>query len=174
MSEELLTALNPGKHFDRAGETIVVVDTAARGEPTRRTGSKSTRPGRPSALRQIERADRLLSRDGRQRGEAVALRHTEGDGDRPQSDLPLQPCLPLQGRPFPQAVHDQARTEQSSRHGLDQACQPKDTASMARPFPGKVSKAKSHGCVRLTNWDAERVARRVSKGTPVTFCVNSK
>src|SRR5262249_19765697 len=37
------------------------------------------------------------------------------------------------------------------------------------PSPGKVSKAASHGCVRLTNWDAERVAREVSKGTPVTF-----
>ena len=35
--------------------------------------------------------------------------------------------------------------------------------------PGKVSKAQSHGCVRLTNWDAERVAREVSKGTPVDF-----
>jgi lipoprotein-anchoring transpeptidase ErfK/SrfK len=37
------------------------------------------------------------------------------------------------------------------------------------PSPGKVSKAESHGCVRLTNWDAERVAQRVTKGTPVTF-----
>ena len=30
------------------------------------------------------------------------------------------------------------------------------------PSPGKISKAQSHGCVRLTNWDAERVAARVS------------
>lgn len=37
------------------------------------------------------------------------------------------------------------------------------------PSPGKVSKAVSHGCVRLTNWDAERVASQVSKGTPVDF-----
>jgi lipoprotein-anchoring transpeptidase ErfK/SrfK len=42
------------------------------------------------------------------------------------------------------------------------------------PFPGKVSKAESHGCVRLTNWDAERVAERVSKGTPVTFVDDTK
>ena len=27
MSEELLATLNPGQRFDRAGETIVVVDT---------------------------------------------------------------------------------------------------------------------------------------------------
>lgn len=37
------------------------------------------------------------------------------------------------------------------------------------PSPGTVSKAASHGCVRLTNWDAERVASEVSKGTPVDF-----
>jgi len=37
------------------------------------------------------------------------------------------------------------------------------------PLPGKVSKAESHGCVRLTNWDAERVAASVVKGTPVAF-----
>jgi len=37
------------------------------------------------------------------------------------------------------------------------------------PDPGKVSKAQSHGCVRLTNWDAERVAKEVAKGTPVDF-----
>jgi lipoprotein-anchoring transpeptidase ErfK/SrfK len=37
------------------------------------------------------------------------------------------------------------------------------------PSPGKVSKAESHGCVRLTNWDVERVAGSVKKGTPVAF-----
>ena len=42
------------------------------------------------------------------------------------------------------------------------------------PSPGKVSKAESHGCVRLTNWDAERVADRVSKGTPVEFVDDRK
>jgi hypothetical protein len=42
------------------------------------------------------------------------------------------------------------------------------------PFPGRVSKSESHGCVRLTNWDAERVAERVSKGTPVTFVDDPK
>jgi lipoprotein-anchoring transpeptidase ErfK/SrfK len=42
------------------------------------------------------------------------------------------------------------------------------------PEPGKVSKAESHGCVRLTNWDAERVAARVSKGTPVEFAADRR
>lgn len=37
------------------------------------------------------------------------------------------------------------------------------------PSPQNISKAQSHGCVRLTNWDAERVAAAVAKGTPVAF-----
>jgi lipoprotein-anchoring transpeptidase ErfK/SrfK len=35
--------------------------------------------------------------------------------------------------------------------------------------PGTIGASASHGCVRLTNWDAERLARRVGIGTPVTI-----
>ncbi|WP_072821125.1 L,D-transpeptidase [Bradyrhizobium erythrophlei] len=41
------------------------------------------------------------------------------------------------------------------------------------PSPGQVSKAESHGCVRLTNWAAEKIAGQAVKGTPVAF-VDSK
>ncbi|HEY2149511.1 MAG TPA: L,D-transpeptidase [Vicinamibacterales bacterium] len=37
------------------------------------------------------------------------------------------------------------------------------------PEPGRVGHAESHGCVRLTNWDAARVAALVRPGTPVEF-----
>jgi lipoprotein-anchoring transpeptidase ErfK/SrfK len=37
------------------------------------------------------------------------------------------------------------------------------------PEPGRIGHAESHGCVRLTNWDAVRLAGLVAKGTPVTF-----
>jgi lipoprotein-anchoring transpeptidase ErfK/SrfK len=37
------------------------------------------------------------------------------------------------------------------------------------PEPSEVGHAASHGCVRLTNWDAETVASLVDKGTPVVF-----
>jgi lipoprotein-anchoring transpeptidase ErfK/SrfK len=37
------------------------------------------------------------------------------------------------------------------------------------PEPGKVGHTQSHGCVRLTNWDAAYVATLVKKGTPVLF-----
>jgi lipoprotein-anchoring transpeptidase ErfK/SrfK len=37
------------------------------------------------------------------------------------------------------------------------------------PQPEKVAKSASHGCVRLTNWDALELAGMVEKGAPVEF-----
>ncbi|HSR65022.1 MAG TPA: L,D-transpeptidase [Xanthomonadaceae bacterium] len=37
------------------------------------------------------------------------------------------------------------------------------------PEPAKVGKTQSHGCIRLTNWDALAVAGAVRAGTPVTL-----
>jgi lipoprotein-anchoring transpeptidase ErfK/SrfK len=37
------------------------------------------------------------------------------------------------------------------------------------PDPDAVGKTQSHGCIRLTNWDALTLARLVKKGTPVDF-----
>jgi lipoprotein-anchoring transpeptidase ErfK/SrfK len=37
------------------------------------------------------------------------------------------------------------------------------------PDPSRISKRYSHGCVRLTNWDAETLATLVEKGVPVRF-----
>lgn len=37
------------------------------------------------------------------------------------------------------------------------------------PEPTRVSKTSSHGCVRLTNWDAESLAAMVKPGMPVRF-----
>jgi lipoprotein-anchoring transpeptidase ErfK/SrfK len=37
------------------------------------------------------------------------------------------------------------------------------------PEPGHVGHTESHGCVRLTNWDAARLSALVKPGTPVQF-----
>jgi lipoprotein-anchoring transpeptidase ErfK/SrfK len=37
------------------------------------------------------------------------------------------------------------------------------------PEPSLVSKTSSHGCIRLTNWDAEELADMVKPGVPVRF-----
>ena len=46
----------------------------------------------------------------------------------------------------------------------------KDTYGIhGAPEPSKVGKTASHGCVRLTNWDARALGRAVKKGTKVVF-----
>ena len=37
------------------------------------------------------------------------------------------------------------------------------------PEPSKIGKTESNGCVRLTNWDIERLAKFVKTGTTVIF-----
>ena len=37
------------------------------------------------------------------------------------------------------------------------------------PEAGEIGHSQSHGCVRMTNWDATRVADLVKDGTPVVF-----
>jgi lipoprotein-anchoring transpeptidase ErfK/SrfK len=37
------------------------------------------------------------------------------------------------------------------------------------PAPERISKTDSHGCVRLTNWDARQLAKMVHRGTKVEF-----
>jgi lipoprotein-anchoring transpeptidase ErfK/SrfK len=37
------------------------------------------------------------------------------------------------------------------------------------PNPELIGKTGSHGCFRLTNWDALRLSRMVQVGTPVEF-----
>jgi lipoprotein-anchoring transpeptidase ErfK/SrfK len=37
------------------------------------------------------------------------------------------------------------------------------------PEPSTIGRTESHGCIRLTNWDATRLARLVSPGTRVIF-----
>ena len=42
------------------------------------------------------------------------------------------------------------------------------------PAPELIGKTGSHGCFRLTNWDARRLARMIRVGTPVSFSTAQK
>jgi lipoprotein-anchoring transpeptidase ErfK/SrfK len=37
------------------------------------------------------------------------------------------------------------------------------------PEPSTIGKTQSHGCIRLTNWDADELAGMVAAGTPVVI-----
>jgi lipoprotein-anchoring transpeptidase ErfK/SrfK len=171
ISEQLLTTLNPGRHFDRAGETIVVVDTTTGGEAA------------PA------KADRI---------EVDKLRQTVKLFDKSNALIGFYPAtVGSEEKPSPSGTLKVTEVSRNPYYRYNPAYRFKGVHSRkpftikpgpnnpvgtvwinlsaegygihGTPSPGKISKAESHGCVRLTNWDAERVAGSVSKGTPVAF-----
>jgi lipoprotein-anchoring transpeptidase ErfK/SrfK len=171
MSEQLLGALNPGQHFDRAGETIAVIDT---GEGRPETHAKADRVEVDKNRQTVKVFDRSNSLIGfypatvgseEKPSPTGSLKVTEIDHNPNYRYNPdyhfkgVHSHKPFEINPGPNnpvgTVWINLSAEGYGIHGT--------------PSPGKVSKAASHGCVRLTNWDAERLASQVSKGTPVDF-----
>ncbi|GKQ51386.1 L,D-transpeptidase family protein [Bradyrhizobium sp. Ce-3] len=169
MSETLLQALNPGRKFDRAGETIAVANVlgVASPVPVARVEVDKTR----QTLSTFDAAGKLVAVYPATVGSAEkptpsgTLKVTAVNKDPTYRYNPkykfkgVKSSKPFTIRPGPNnpvgAVWINLSAEGYGIHGT--------------PDPGKVSKAESHGCVRLTNWDAQRVAAGVAKGTPVSF-----
>ena len=123
MSEPLLAALNPGQHFDRAGDKIIVVDTSGgqTGDPAKADRVEVDKSRQTVKL--FDKTNALIGFYPATVGseEKPSPSGTpEGDRSQSQSDLPLQSRLPLQGCSLTQALHDQTRSEQPGRHGVDQ------------------------------------------------------
>jgi lipoprotein-anchoring transpeptidase ErfK/SrfK len=174
MSEDLLSALNPGKHFDRAGETIAVIDPAADQNPAK-AAKVEVHKNRQTVLL-FDKSNALIG----------FYPATIGSEEKPSptgtlkvTEIDRNPTYYYHPEYHFKGVH--SREPFTIKPGPNNP-----VGSMwinlsgegygihGTPFPGKVSKSESHGCVRLTNWDAERVAERVSKGTPVTFVDDPK
>jgi lipoprotein-anchoring transpeptidase ErfK/SrfK len=167
MDEDLLAALNPGVDY-AVGDELVVVDPgqSATGEVSKIEASKAMRQVRAYA------ADgRLLaaypatigSRDnpspsGTHEVAAVAvmpeyaynpeLNFQQGDNTDPLT-IPPGPNGPVG------SIWIDLSEPTYGIHGT--------------PEPSQIDKVDSHGCIRLTNWDAEELAAMVSAGVPVTF-----
>jgi lipoprotein-anchoring transpeptidase ErfK/SrfK len=171
MSEQLLTALNPGKRFDRAGETINVVDTGAAegGEAV-----KADRVEVDKTRQTVKLFDKSNALIGFYPATVGSKEKPSPSGTLKVTEVSRNPAYrynpdyhfkgvrsdkPFTIKPGPNnpvgTVWISLSAEGYGIHGTSE--------------PGKVSKAESHGCVRLTNWDAGRVAASVVKGTPVEF-----
>ncbi|MGY8631722.1 L,D-transpeptidase family protein [Bradyrhizobium sp. 14AA] len=171
MSEQLLEMLNPGRHFDRAGESIVVVNIGNEGN------------GAPA------KADRV---------EVDKVRQTVKLFDKSNALIGFYPAtVGSEDKPSPSGMLKVTEVNKNPLYRYNPAYHFKGVRSRkpftikpgpnnpvgtvwinlsaegygihGTPSPDKISKAESHGCVRLTNWDAERVAASLSKGTPVAF-----
>lgn len=174
MSEELLATLNPGRQFDRAGETIVVVDTAGSGGETPKADRVEVDKNR-QAVKLFDKSNSLIG----------FYPATVGSEDKPSPTGTLK-VTEISRNPNYRYNPDYRFKGVHTRKPFTIKPGPNNPVGNVwinlsaegygihgTPWPGKISKAESHGCVRLTNWDAERVAASVSKGTPVAFVESS-
>jgi lipoprotein-anchoring transpeptidase ErfK/SrfK len=176
MSEQLLAALNPGQHFDRAGTRIVVADT--RGPNTERP-MKAARVEIDKTRQTVELFDQSNELIGFYPATVGSEEKPSPSGRLKVTAIERNPTYHYDPKYHFKGVH--TKRPFTIRPGPNN---PVGTVWInlsaegygihGTPEPGKVSKAQSHGCVRLTNWDAERVASEVSKGTPVDFVDHSQ
>lgn len=168
MDEALLQALNPGVDFGAAGTTIVV---AAAGADT--LDRKVDRIEIDKALGQV----RVFDKEG---VELAVYPATVGSTERP---APSGEWAVRTLAPKPTYTYDPSRlTFGKPKAKLTIKAGPnnpvgstwidltKDTYGIhGTPDPKLVNKRASHGCVRLTNWDAAELGSAVNKGAKVIF-----
>jgi lipoprotein-anchoring transpeptidase ErfK/SrfK len=174
MSQELLRKLNPGATFDQSGEQIVIANV-----------ERQSLPSKIARLEINARQQRVRAYDNDDKIVAI-YPATVGSDDRPSpkgefkvteiTENPVyryDPALHLRGvhvkeklkiPPGPNnpvgSVWIDLSAEGYGIHGT--------------PDPDKISKSASHGCIRLTNWDAVELAKHLSKGTRVVITDSEK
>jgi len=169
MSEELLATLNPGQRFDRAGDSIVVVDTGSE-----QTATKAARVEVDKVRQTVKLFDKSNALIGFYPATVGSEEKPSPSGTLKVTEIDPNPTYRYNPDYHFKGVH--SRKAFTIKPGPNNPVgtmwinlSAESYGIHGTPSPGKVSKAESHGCVRLTNWDAERVAAQVAKGTPVSF-----
>jgi lipoprotein-anchoring transpeptidase ErfK/SrfK len=168
MDEALLRALNPGVDFSKVGTTIVVAQPAAEPLPVvARVEVDKTH----DQVRAFDAAGKLVAE----------FPATVGSTERP---APSGTWAVRSVTRNPTYTYDPKRLTFGPRSGGKFSIKPGPNNPVGTtwidltaatygihgaPDPAKVGKTASHGCVRLTNWDAAALGAAVTKGAPVDF-----
>src|SRR6476661_7160384 len=169
MSEELLAALNPGKKFDRAGETIVVTNVL--NKPPKLAIGRIEVDKSGQTVKAFDRSGALIA----------FFPATVGSEEKPTPGGTLK-VVSADANPNYRYNPDYKFKGVKSKEAFTIKPGPNNPVGSywiglsaegygihGTPNPSKVSKAESHGCVRLTNWDANLLGKNIKKGTPVVF-----
>ena len=169
MSEALLEALNPGQTFDKPGQQISVVNVV-------------TNEARPAVARvEVDKVRQTVKVFGNS-GELIAFfPATVGSKEKPTPSGTLK-ITSIDANPNYRYNPEYRFRDVRSRRAFTIRPGPNNPVGSewiglssegygihGTANPSKVSKAESHGCVRLTNWDAGRLAKLVKKGMEVEF-----
>ncbi len=167
MDKDFIAALNPGATFT-AGESVVVAN-----------------PGAPPAIE----VTRIVADKANRR--LVVY----GDGGRPYIIYPA--TIGSEATPSPEGTHEVRAIAEFPTYAYNPDVnfqQAENTEKLTipagpngpvgstwidlteptygihgTPEPAQISKTSSHGCIRLTNWDAAELAKLVKPGVTVTF-----
>jgi lipoprotein-anchoring transpeptidase ErfK/SrfK len=170
MSQELLSALNPGQPLDREGVAITVADVAVATNEGARVEKLEVDKDKQT-VKAFDRAGRLVA----------FYPATVGSEEKPSPTGTLK-VTSIDHNPTYGYNPDYKFKGVHSKTAFEISPGPNNPVGTiwiglsaegygihGTAYPGRVSKAESHGCVRLTNWDAESLAKQVHKGTPVVF-----
>ena len=169
ISEALLGALNPGQTFERSGDTIRVVDAAPPALPNRVTRIE------------VDKGTQMLRAFDENGVNLATYPVTVGSGDKPAPSGMLK-VTSVNKNPTYRYNPEYAFRGVKASKPFTINPGPNNPVGLVwiglssegygihgTPEPGKVSKSESHGCVRLTNWDALQLADAVRKGVSVEF-----
>ena len=187
MSEQLLRALNPGVDFDRAGQTIAVANVEpmplGRGKDTVEVERPRQHEGAGASATMV-----VVDKPARE------VRAYDKEGKL----LAVYPAtIGSQQKPAPSGSFKVRRVAWNPDYHYDPKFAWKGVKATRKltvppgpnnpvgvvwidltapsygihgtPEPQNISKTASHGCVRLTNWDAVDLATMVQPGTVVKF-----
>jgi len=173
MSEALLAALNPGKKFDEAGQTISVVNVV-------RNETK------PAVTRvEVDKTFQTVKAFGNS-GELIAFfPATVGSEEKPTPSGVFK-VVSIDANPHYRYNPAYKFKEVKSKRAFTIKPGPNNPVGIywiglsaegygihGTSNPSKISKSESHGCIRLTNWDVDKLAKSLKKGVEVAFIERS-
>jgi lipoprotein-anchoring transpeptidase ErfK/SrfK len=171
MDEQLLRQLNPGKPFDQAGTVIAVANVNVKPVAFNVRAVKLEADKSRSMVRVIARDGTLLA----------AYPASIGSEEKPAPSGQLKVVRIARAPTYTYNPDFKFRGVKADRE-LKIAAGPNNPVGSVwialsqksygihgSAEPHKVGKVGSHGCVRMTNWDALALARIVRKGTVVEF-----
>ena len=167
-SPKLLEHLNPGKRFDRAGEVVRLPNVAV-GPPA--PAARIEVDGTDLAVRALDDAGKIVARYPASVGSArdplpVGTWKIKGVARNPP--FHYNPKLFWDADPS----HAKAKVAAGPNNPVGAVwidLSKEHYGIHGTPEPSRIARSESHGCIRLTNWDAIALAEQVRPGMPAVL-----
>ena len=170
MSQDLLSEINPGIKFDQSGETINVVDVA------------SDKVGGKIARVEVDKTRETVTAFDKDGAMLAFFPASVGSEEKPTPDGTLK-VVSIDANPTYRYNPKYKFKGVSSTKPFTIRGGPNNPVGAmwiglssgegygihGTAEPSRISKSESHGCVRLTNWDVQRLAEALKKGVEVSF-----